>query len=72
MIKTPHLAAAVPLLMGCPRRTDSWVLGREGERSHPFTVFAKQVEWRGNWALWGLETVVVSKVPSRGLVFWPH
>ena len=31
--------------MECVQK-DSWVLWREGERSHPFTASAKEVEWR--------------------------
>lgn len=44
----------IPCLMECVQK-DSWVLWREGERSHPFTVSAKEVEWRGNWAPKGTE-----------------
>lgn len=61
--------AMIPLLTGGPQK-DSWMLWMEGERSHPFTVSAKEVEWRGTWALWGSERV--RKEPGKGLVFRPH
>lgn len=66
MIRTPQWVAD-PLLTGYPR-----VLWWEAERSHPFSVSAKEVEWRGNWILWGSERVVINKVHGKGLVFQPH